>query len=63
MLTLIARAIRDDDGQDLVEYALLALFIGVAAALVIPAIAPKMLNAFGGWATGVYNLWVPNDPI
>ena len=35
MKNLIARFIRDDQGQDLIEYALLAGFIALAAVLMI----------------------------
>jgi Flp pilus assembly pilin Flp len=62
MVTLIMRAVRDDEGQDLVEYALLALLIGLAGVLVFPSIRTKMGNAFNGWGSGVNAIWIPNDP-
>lgn len=36
----IARFIREDEGQDMVEYALLAAFISIVAIVVIRAIGP-----------------------
>ena len=58
----IRRALLDESGQDLVEYALLASIIAIAGALVLPTIKTKMGVNFGGWGTAVYNLWIPNDP-
>jgi Flp pilus assembly pilin Flp len=36
---LIARFIREDEGQDLIEYAFLAVFIGLAVTLGLQAVA------------------------
>ena len=36
---LIARFIREDQGQDLIEYAFLAVFIGLAVTLGLQAVA------------------------
>jgi Flp pilus assembly pilin Flp len=36
----IVRFIHEDDGQDMVEYALLAAFISIVAIVVIKAIGP-----------------------
>jgi pilus assembly protein Flp/PilA len=57
------RLLVDDRGQDLIEYALLAGIIGIAGALVLPQIAPKMGNAFSNWGGQVYNAWTPSDPV
>ena len=40
----IVRFIHEDDGQDMVEYALLAAFISIVAIVVIKAIGP-LVNA------------------
>ena len=53
----------DDRGQDLIEYALLAGIIGIAGALVLPQIAPKMGNAFSYWGGQAYNAWTPSAPV
>ena len=53
---------RNDSGQDLIEYALLASFIAIAGVLVWPQIEVRMGAIFVGWETPVYNIWVPNDP-
>ena len=36
----IVRFVREDEGQDMVEYALLAAFISIVAIVVIKAIGP-----------------------
>jgi Flp pilus assembly pilin Flp len=58
----IVRLLVDDNGQDLVEYALLASIIAIVGVLIFPDIATKMANAFASWGTGVNNIWVPNPP-
>jgi len=46
-IRLFVRFLRDDRGQDLIEYGLLASIIAVAGALLFPVIADKMkLNFF-----------------
>ena len=46
MKTLIQRFVREEDGQDIIEYALLAAFISIAAILAIKAIGPKVNTYF-----------------
>jgi len=60
---VLRRFRRDESGQDLIEYGLLAAIIGIAGALVLPSIGPKMGNAFSQWGTQVYNAWVPAAPV
>ena len=51
----------DDQGQDIVEYALLASIIGVASVLLFPLIG-RMGSAFSNWGSGVQSIWIPKDP-
>jgi len=53
---------RDDQGQDLVEYALLAMMFGVAGVLVFPVLLDAIAAAFSGSTDAAYDIWVPNDP-
>lgn len=46
MKTLITRFIREDQGQDLIEYGLLVGIITVAAITAITAIGPKVGTYF-----------------
>lgn len=57
--------VRDERGQDLVEYALLAGFIGIAGYLVLGALSGDIFNTYDSWidpATGTPTLWDPPDP-
>ncbi len=54
--------IRQEDGQDLVEYGLLALFIALASVAVWLTIANAMNTAYRGYDSGVQDLWQPCEP-
>ena len=56
------RLLRGEDGQDLVEYALLAGLIGFAGLLVFDAMLQAMGVTYGSWETGVDNLWDTPGP-
>ncbi len=59
---VLRRLLREDAGQDLVEYGLLIGIVTVGGWLLLPTLPAKMGTAFRNWGTGVYNLWVPNAP-
>ena len=46
MKALLARLVRDDSGQDLIEYGLLVGIITAGAIVAINAIGPKVQNYF-----------------
>ena len=46
MLNQLARAIRDDSGQDLIEYALLTSFVGLAAFAGVSLLSTAMNNFY-----------------
>ena len=46
MNKMIQRFIREEAGQDIIEYALLAAFISIAAIVAIRAIGPKVNTYF-----------------
>ena len=50
---LIARLVRDRKGQDMVEYALLAGFIAVAAGALLPNISDSISTIFSRMASVV----------
>jgi Flp pilus assembly pilin Flp len=58
----ICRRLADDQGADLVEYALLASIIAIAGATLFPVIEQKMAAAFSAWGSGVNAVWVPPEP-
>jgi len=53
MKTLIARFVRETEGQDLIEYALLAALIGVAVATAMTALASSISTEFGSIGTSL----------
>jgi pilus assembly protein Flp/PilA len=46
MKNLIVRFVREDEGQDLIEYALLAAFISLAAVLAIQNLGSSVNNVY-----------------
>ena len=46
MIGLLRKFIRDEEGQDLVEYALLLVFIALAAIDVLPTLGQAVNNVF-----------------
>ena len=55
MKNLIARFVREDQGQDLIEYAFLAVFIGLAVSAGLAAVATGVntqMSNIGGQISG-----------
>jgi pilus assembly protein Flp/PilA len=48
MRTLMARLLRDDEGQDLVEYVLLVSLIALAVAAAFPPVTNAITAVFNG---------------
>lgn len=46
MRQMITRFVRDDEGQDLIEYALLAAFIALACVLAMTAVGTSVNDLF-----------------
>ena len=46
MLDLMKRFMKEEDGQDLVEYALLLVFLALAAIVVLPVLGNAVNNVF-----------------
>lgn len=53
MRKLIARLLRDDEGQDLVEYVLLVSLIALAVAAAFPPVTTAITGVFNSVATAV----------
>ena len=47
-MNLVKRLIRDEEGQDIIEYVLIAAAISVIAIPVVPAIGTAVFNAWTG---------------
>ena len=46
MVELISKFVRDEEGQDLVEYALLLVFLALAAIAVLPTLGSSVNKVF-----------------
>jgi Flp pilus assembly pilin Flp len=53
---VVADFIRDESGQDVMEYALLASFLGVVGLLAWQGVSTGVANAYTGWDSGVQTL-------
>jgi len=62
MRSLLRRLARDDGGQDIVEYALLAAFVGLAGIVGISAIGTALAAAYAGWDAASQDLWIMPPP-
>ena len=62
MKNLILELKDDDNGQDLIEYALLTAIIGISGLLILSTISTKMGTAYAGWNTAGQNAWQPCPP-
>jgi Flp pilus assembly pilin Flp len=62
MPMLLRRLIRDDRGQDVIEYALLTAAIGLAGVAVWPVITTAIGVNYQGLDTETQNLWEIPDP-
>ncbi len=59
---MLRRFLQDEDAQDLVEYAMLGMFVGVVGVLVWNNIVTLLGARYGEYNTNVQDLWVPPDP-
>jgi Flp pilus assembly pilin Flp len=62
MTSLLARLLRDDRGQDIIEYVLLTAGIGVVSIATWPGIEAAIRVSYQALDTNTQNLWVPPDP-
>jgi Flp pilus assembly pilin Flp len=62
VLVRLRQFVRDDDAQDLVEYAMLGLFIGVVGVIVWNNIVTLLGDRYTEYNTNVQDLWVLPDP-
>jgi Flp pilus assembly pilin Flp len=62
MRKLLTRLLREDYGQDLIEYALLAAFIGTVGIVAWQSVGVGIGSKYTGWDTGVQGLSNPPDP-
>lgn len=56
MKPILRRFLTDDEGADIIEYALLSAFIGVCAVAAWTSIPPRIAAAYMNWDTSVQSL-------
>jgi Flp pilus assembly pilin Flp len=62
-LSTLRRLVADEDGQDLIEYALLSGFIGLAGVAVFSGMSGSMQTAYNAWVTRADTAADMPDPI
>jgi Flp pilus assembly pilin Flp len=62
MLCLLSRLLRDDRGQDMIEYVLLTAAIGVVSVATWPLIEPAIRLSYQALDTNTQGLWEPPPP-
>jgi Flp pilus assembly pilin Flp len=62
MHSLLQQLVRNEDGQDLIEYGLLVTLVGLAGVGGWLAIQTALGSAYGSWNSAVYNLWESPAP-
>lgn len=59
---MVARLLSDEDGQDIVEYALLTASIGLIGIVIWPMIAAGIGIAYQEFDKDIQDLWEVPDP-
>ena len=58
----ITRFVLEENGQDLVEYAMLTCFVGLASTFAWLYVSNAIANGFTFWDTTEQALWRPPNP-
>lgn len=58
----LARFLRDESAQDLVEYAYLAALVGLVGAVVWASVVQLLGDRYDDYDSGVQGLWEPPEP-
>jgi len=61
-ISVVVRFVREDAGQDMVEYALLAGFVALVAGAALNALAAAIGGTYASWDTNIQNIWEPPNP-
>ena len=62
MTPFVSRLFADEQGQDLIEYALLTTVIGLASIVVFDTIRAAIANAYTTFNRSANSNWYPPDP-
>ena len=63
LLPFAARLWREEEGQDLLEYALLTGIVGISGIVLYTSVAPAMATAYESWNSAQEDLWEPDPPL
>ncbi len=58
----VTQLVRDESGQDLVEYAVLTGLIAVGSVLLFSQLAALMEGSYDGWNAASQDAWEPCPP-
>jgi Flp pilus assembly pilin Flp len=61
-MRLLRQLIVRDEGQDMIEYALLTAALGFIAVAAFAALSDNINDAYTSWDTNINDLWEPEDP-
>ena len=59
---VVVRLVKDEGGQDLVEYGLLLATVVAGSVVLFPEIVSRMGAMMSGWGPALNDLWVPLPP-
>jgi Flp pilus assembly pilin Flp len=62
MSKILKQLIVEEDGQDLIEYALLTATIAFVGAVAFNLLGAGLNTVYGSWETGTNDLWEVPDP-
>jgi Flp pilus assembly pilin Flp len=62
MKALLCRWLADDEGKNLVEYALLSAIVALGSFVAVSAIGAAINAAYASWDAAAQALWQPQDP-
>jgi Flp pilus assembly pilin Flp len=61
-MTLLLRLVRESDGEDLIEYALITTFIGLVGFAAWAAMQTSIGTIYSSYVTAAWALWDPPNP-
>ena len=61
-MTLLRQLIGRDEGQDMIEYALLTAAVGFIAVATFTVLSDNINDVYTSWDTNINDLWEPEDP-
>ena len=62
MKNLIARFIREEEGQDVIEYGLLSAFFGIVCIAVWLSIEGRLRTSYQNYDSNTQTIWASPDP-